>query len=71
MYFPFFILHGWEKRSTVRPQTIYSEIPKIIYHKQSIRQNALDLKFYMNPVASQRVKPKTSPLVKWKTWGFP
>ena len=29
MYFLFFILHGWGKRSAFQPQTIYSEIPKI------------------------------------------
>ena len=28
MYFPFFILHGWRKRSAIQPQTIYSEFPK-------------------------------------------
>ena len=27
MYFPFFILHGWRKRSAIQPQTIYSEFP--------------------------------------------
>ena len=27
MYFLFFILHGWRKRSAVQPQTICSEIP--------------------------------------------
>ena len=29
MYFPFLELHGWGKRFAVRPQTIYSEVPKI------------------------------------------
>ena len=28
MYFLFFILRGWRKRSAVQPQTIYSEFPK-------------------------------------------
>ena len=28
MYFPFLELHGWGKRFAVRPQTIYSEVPK-------------------------------------------
>ena len=27
LYFLFFILHGWGKRSAFQPQTIYSEIP--------------------------------------------
>ena len=27
MYFLFFILHGWRKKSAVQPQTIYSEFP--------------------------------------------
>ena len=27
MYFLFFILRGWRKRSAVQPQTIYSEFP--------------------------------------------
>ena len=30
MYFPFFILHQRSKRSAIRPQTIYSEVPKVI-----------------------------------------
>ena len=29
MYFLFFILRGWRKRSAVQPQTIYSEFPKM------------------------------------------
>ncbi len=29
MYFPFFTLHDWAKRSVVQPQTIYSEIPRV------------------------------------------
>ena len=28
MYFPFLELHGWGKRFAVRPQTVYSEVPK-------------------------------------------
>ena len=30
MYFLFFILHGWRKRSAVQPKTICSEIPRIL-----------------------------------------
>ena len=29
MYFPFFVLHDWCKRSAVQPQTIDSEVPKL------------------------------------------
>ena len=32
MYFPFFVLHDWCKRSAVQPQTIYSEFP-LFYHR--------------------------------------
>jgi len=29
MYFPLLTLHEWDKRSAIRPQTIYSEVPKL------------------------------------------
>ena len=34
MYFLFFILHGWGKRSAFQPQTIYSEFPLIYTAKK-------------------------------------
>src|SRR5699024_5591742 len=36
MYFPFFILHGWRKRSAIQTQTIYSEFPYIKPPKTSL-----------------------------------
>jgi len=30
MYFPFFILRQRNKRSAIRPQTIYSEVPYML-----------------------------------------
>ena len=34
MYFKFFKLHAWTKRSAVPPQTIYSEFPKEFFLKR-------------------------------------
>ena len=45
MYFLFFILHGWRKRSAVQPQTICSEIPLCLFsentkvHRQNLQQH--------------------------------
>ena len=35
MYFPFFVLHDWCKRSAVQPQTIYSEFPLHTWYTSS------------------------------------
>ena len=36
MYFLFFILHGWRKRSDVQPQTICSEIPLCLIMEKAV-----------------------------------
>ena len=48
MYFPFFILHRWQKRSAIQPQTIYSEFPKYTGKAES----AMKSKVYFSKVVT-------------------
>ena len=51
MYFPLLILHSWEKRSAVQPQTIYSEVP---YNAPWYHRSPENARKSMKPVKNQQ-----------------